>query len=76
MDDTSVERRLRHLAKASGFNFKKSTTSKGPDNRGGYQLFETATNAVVDGIHYELDLRAVAIRLQRLGVLGGGRVDG
>lgn len=74
MDDTSIERRLRRLARDSGFNFKKSTTSRGPENRGGFQLFEVATNKIVDGTHYEMDLRAIAVRLQRLGILGGGRV--
>lgn len=75
-NEASVERRLRRLAKDSGFNFKKSTTSHGPENRGGFQLFEVATNKIVDGRHYELDLRQVAIQLQRLGILGGGRVNG
>ena len=72
MDDASAERRLRRLARDSGFNFKKSTTSRGPENRGGFQLFHVATNKIVAGIHYELELRDVAIQLQRLGVLGYG----
>lgn len=71
-DDAGIERDLRRLAKDSGFNFKKSTTAPGAANRGGFQLYEMATNKVVAGLRYELELRDVAIQLQRLGVLGYG----
>lgn len=71
-DDASIERRLRRVAKDSGFNFKKSTTTPGTANRGNFQLYEMATNKVVAGLHYELEIRDVAIQLQRLGVLGYG----
>lgn len=71
MEDANVERR-RRLAKGSGFNFKKSTTSQGAANRGGFQLFEIATNKVIAGVRYELELRDVTIHLQRLGVIGHG----
>lgn len=71
-DEASVERNLRHLTKGSGFDFKKSTTTPGATNRGGFQLFQIATNKVVAGTRYELELRDVAIHLQRLGILGYG----
>lgn len=72
MDDANAERRLRRVAKDSGFNFKKSTIGMGDQNRGGFQLFQIATNRVLAGTRYELALRDVAIHLQRLGVLGYG----
>lgn len=73
MDDAAIERRLRKLARDSGFDFRKATFPRGEQNRGGYQLFEKSTNRVVAGARYELELRDVAIALQRMGVLGYGQ---
>ncbi|MGO4643243.1 hypothetical protein AB4Z43_32965 [Mesorhizobium sp. 2RAF45] len=69
-DDASIERRLRRLARDSGFDIKQSTCSIGDHNIGGYQLFERATNRVIAGARYDLDLKAVAVELQKLHVLG------
>jgi hypothetical protein len=68
LDDPNVERRLRKLARDSGFDIKK--------RQGGYMLVHMDTNTLVAGDRYQLSLRDVAIHMQRLGVLGGGRVHG
>lgn len=64
--ETSTLRRLRKVARDSGFDIKA--------RNGGYMLTHTATNTLVAGDRYQLDLKDVAKHLQRLGVLGyGGR---
>ena len=64
------EKRLRKLARDSGFDFKRATFAIGEQNRGGFQLFERQTNRVIAGRRYDLDLQGVARELQKLHVLG------
>jgi hypothetical protein len=70
MIDNCAERRLRRFAKASGFDFRKLTTSQSAANHGGLQPFEIETNRIVAGDRCQLDTKRVAIELKKLGVLG------
>lgn len=66
----STPDRLRRLARASGYDIRKSRKAQGADNLGGYMLIEMAGNRLVAGDRYQLDLKDVARELQRLHVLG------
>jgi len=65
MSEINVERRLRKLARDSGFDIRTRD--------GGYMLVNAENNTLIAGDRYQLDLKDVAKELQKLHVLGYGR---
>ncbi len=56
---TSLENKVRKLAKEAGYLLKKSRAAFSADNLGEYMLVENSTNAVICGSRYDATLEEI-----------------
>lgn len=59
MTKTSLENKVRKLAKKAGYLLKKSRAVFSADNLGEYMLVEESTNAVIRGSRYDATLEEI-----------------
>lgn len=61
---------LRRQAGECGLDIRKSDKAVGSrENRGGYQIVMAEGGTIIAGFNFEMDLKAVAAKLHRMGII-------